>query len=270
MTLPLTPPPSLSEAARPYVPNPLPEAAADSVQASQAMVNQSSQTGAMRERDLRERDLLGMAMATESGMAALRQLQPGEFAIPANQNVARALLDLDRLGAAHDAQAVVAELAGRPASEGLPFELDPNSAGFGGNAGRDPRETGIGAWQTQALAAETRAPILAREVRSLYRQDTLQQIAQAAITQWQQGLEFDPAGRLESDRLGDTTLDLAERLVSLPKELHPEWGVENNRSVEVWASQPTANVSTRSTPSLDLPSPPSLSPQGQRVVSARQ
>jgi hypothetical protein len=272
MTLPLAPAPSLSPDAQPFIPADLPELGPDHARAAAAMVSQSVQAApVMRERDLRERDLLGMAMASEHGVRALRDLEPREFVVAANRNVAQAILDLDRLGQPHDAAAVTAELATRPIEQGLPVELRAEPSVLSGTPRQpDPRESGLGAWQTTALATETRAPILAREIRSLYRQDALQEIAQAAVAQWKQGLEFDVTGRMEADRLGEVTLNLANRLVSLPQELHPEWGVDTRESVDTWANGPTRSASSQPTPSgLDLPSPPRLSAQGLRAIHAR-
>jgi hypothetical protein len=268
MTLPLAPAPSLSPDAQPYIPADLPEPGPDHARAAAAMVSQSVQADpVMRERDLRERDLLGMAMASEHGVRALRDLEPREFVVPANRNVAQAILDLDRLAQPHDAAAVTAELSTRPLDQGLPVELRAEPSALSSTPREpDPRESGLGAWQTTALAADTMAPILAREIRSLYRQESLQEIAQAAVLQWQQGLEFDVAGRMEADRLGDVTLDLANRLVSLPRELHPEWGAGTRESVDTWTNEPARSAATQETPSLDLPSPPNLSPHGKRAI----
>lgn len=256
MTFPLQPAPRLSEAARPFVPTPLPPPGPDHDRAARSFSNQSVQDGPLRERDLRERELLGMAMASRHGIAALRELRPDEFAIPVNQNTARAILDIANEERRPDAGTVTAELRRRGQ---LPRELDPTAV-----PGDDPRVTGLGAWQTTALAPETRAPILAREIRSLYRQDTLLAVAHAAIQQYEQGLVFDATGRLEADQLGAVTKELADQLVSLPKELHPEWGYDVERSVETWESQPTASP----TPPMDLnlPRPPVLSARSRAAL----
>lgn len=258
MTFPMQPAPRLSEAARPYVPRPLPEPGPDHDKAAQAFSGQSVQEvdSPLRERDLRERELLGMAMASPHGLAALQDLRPAEFAIPVNQNVARVIMAMAEVGDRPDAAAVTTALREQAL---LPRELDPLA-----RPQADPRETGLGSWQTMALAPETRAPTLAREIRSLYRQDTLVAVAQAAIQQYEQGLLFDTVGRMEADRLGVVTKELADQLVSLPKELHPEWGHDVDRSVETWENNPSRSRPTAT--DLDLPASPTLSSAARRAI----
>lgn len=253
MTLPMTPAPALSTAAQPYARRPLPVAAPDESVAYRAFSASSVQgPGPLRDRDLRERELLGMAMANPQAAAALAQLAPKEFVIPVNQVVARTILELRSADQPHDAAAVSELMLERGE---LPKELRVDSWRLGA---ADPREVGLGAWQTIAVAPAQRAPGLAREVRSLHRQDTLLQVATTALRQWQAGLSWDPAGRLEADQLGEVTHELATQLVSLPKELHPELGVSQE---EQWSR------STPETPTAaQLPPRPMLSASAEAIL----
>jgi hypothetical protein len=205
-----------------------------------------------------------MAMRTDAGLAALRDLRPEEFWQPVNQNVAKAILDLASEGRPHDAAAVSEELRRRPmsgagAATQLPYELDPRKSPRRVN----PAAYGLGAWETVTLGAATRAPVLAREVRSLYRQDRMAAAAHQAVRQYRSGLQRDGGGALESDQLGEVTLTLAQQLTQMPKELHPEFRHDTERSVAVWDSRPTTPVSSAT---ISLPSPPTLSPAGRNAL----
>lgn len=254
MTLPMAP--SLSPAAQPYVPAVLPEPPPDQERAWQMFRQSAGEQPGTRERVLRERDLLGCAMANPAALQELGKLEPKEFWHPFNQDVATVLRDHAAEGLPTDAAAVTGELRARGQ---LPTWADPTFP-----RAFDPRSHGIGAWETVALAPDSRAPQLAREVRSLHRQDRLIEIAQTALTEYRDGLSFDRTGQLEVDQLGQVTLNLANELVAVPKELYPDRGVDMNASVETWALPASTPVQTQG--SLNLPSPPRLSPSALEVL----
>lgn len=112
MSMPLTPAPRLSEAATPIV---LPPPPPDMDLAFRQFSN-----GASGQRDLVERELLGHAMGSPAGLAALRQLQPREFSIPINQTIAKTIVELADAGLPHDAAAVTATLRERPLADIAP------------------------------------------------------------------------------------------------------------------------------------------------------
>lgn len=254
MTLPMQPAPFLSPAAQPMPRVVLPDSPPDPDEVARFFGN-GAQPGRLRERDLRERDLLGMAMASPHGVAALRQLRPEEFTVPVNQNVARAILDLADQGRPHDAAAVTAELRARPlpgadGSSQLPAHLDPLMP----RRTVDPRAYGLGAWENNSLAPAGRAPLVAREIRALARQDAAVQAAYSALHDYRRALAFDQTGRLEQDGVGLVTKELADKMVSLPKQLQAD--IEE---MTPWESP------TRSR-SLGLPSPPNLSRSGREAL----
>lgn len=254
MTLPMAP--SLSAAAQPYVPAVLPPPPPDHDRAHRMFSQAAGEHPQHRDRTLRERDLLGCAMANPAALGELLKLEATEFWDPFNQHVATVLRDHAAEGLPTNAAAVTDELRSRGQ---LPTWADPTTP-----RAFDPRSHGIGAWETIALAPDSRAPQLAREVRSLYRRDRLIQIAHNATRGYRHALAFDRTDRMEADQLGSVTLDLANELVAVPKELYPEHGVEMNESVETWALPATTPPQTQG--SLNLPSPPPLSPAGQEAI----
>lgn len=117
--MPLSPEPRLSAAATPIKPIVMPPPPPDLDEAHRQLMNglQPRHSQEAWRRDLLERELLGQAMGTSVGLEALRSLDPAEFYVPLNQNVAGAILDLADQGLAHDGAAVTEELRRRPLSD---------------------------------------------------------------------------------------------------------------------------------------------------------
>jgi len=239
--MPLSPEPKLSAAATPIV---LPPDPPDPDVAVRQLVN-----GARGHRDALERELLGQAMHGGTGLDALRMLDPAEFHVPLNQNVARAVLDLAEQGRPVDGQSVAEEMRRRPLLDQVPTRhsqlpafLDPTKQG-----GRrvDPRTFGLAGWQHAAIAIDTTAYGHAGEIRAYARQDRGVLAARRAAREYGGALELD-RGRVVTDEVGLATRTLAEDLVAIPKAL------------DIPPRQPSAD--------LGLPRPPQLSAAGRAAI----
>jgi hypothetical protein len=241
MTLPLAPAPRLSSNARPQPPIDLPPPPPDRDRATRQLLS-----GVTTDREASERQLLANALAAPAGVEALRTLDPQELSTPLHRNVAQAIVDLADKGQPHDGAAVTAELASRPLfPEGqntqLPIELNPNRHPNPG----DLRTFGLRGWEYSALAVDSISHPLAQQVRAYTRQERGLEAAQRAVARYGAALETGGAGPVV-DWVGHATHELATEIVAIPKAL--------------------PSVHREPTGGLDLPTPPRLSPAGQRAV----
>lgn len=127
----------------------------------------------------------------------------------------------------------------------LPRELDPQLI-QGGRV--DPSTVGLGAWQRVSMAAPTRAPLVAAEIRAYHRRDLGMEAATRALRQYSGALELDSSGRLAVDGVGVATKDLADHMVTIPQALSLPTP-DPNRSMD-----------------LALPTAPALSRAGQAAL----
>jgi hypothetical protein len=206
--------------------------------------------------------LLGAAMYSDAGANALQVIKPEEFTVPLHKDVAKAIVYQHRRREPHDAAAVSDMLreAGR-----LPAQMDPQAC----MVKVDPREYGLGAWETYAPMPQM-APGFAQAVRAEYRARYLEEACVQTAALARGGIEYGPNGLPDNDLTGDARRQLAEKLVAMPKELGPDL---KERS----STGSSENVDTRSLkppaarrfdqPELRMPPPPVLSGAGRAVVS---
>ena len=202
-------------------------------------------------------------MYSDEGARALQHIGPEEFSVPLHRDVARAVVYQHRRGEPHDAAAVSDMLrdAGR-----LPARMDPQAC----KVTVDPREYGLGAWETYA-PMPAHAPAYAQAVRTEYRSRYLEEVCEETAALARGGIEYGPTGLPDNDLAGNARRHLAEKLVAMPKELGPDLkeraSTGSSANVETWDMEPVVVERTwQVPPDLHLPPPPALSTAGREAT----
>lgn len=215
-------------------------------------------------RKANEAFLLGSALYSDAGVKALQVIHPDEFSVAFHRDVARAIVYQSRRGEPHDAAAISDMLreAGR-----LPASMDPLAC----MVKVDPREYGLGAWETYAPMPQ-QAPGFAQAVRAEYRARYLEEACVQTAAQARGAIEYGPAGLPDNDLTGKARMDLAHKLMDMPKELDPDLkeraSTGSSESVDTREMVPATAQAWKVPPDLHLPPPPVLSGAG-RAVSSR-
>lgn len=207
-----------------------------------------------------EASLLAIGMNTPAGIPALQALKTEEFANPFHRDVHRAILDLHADQQPHDAGSVTELLRGR---QQLPTRFDPTTSLRTVDAARH----GLAVWQTHALPADS-AGYFASQVRSVYRQQHLEDIGTRAAELARGSLENTESFGPVVDLVSDARLSLAQELVNFPPELgydaKPAVKATNTDAVDVWTPKAETPTPVRE---LHLPQRPTLSPVAQKALT---